>query len=224
MKNSVIIKSNKYGISVLLDKDLPFEELKADVARKFQESAKFFGEAQMAVSFEERDLSDEEQKELIDLSTENTKMKILCIVDMDEEKEEIFRQLTDRRLGELSAQSGKFYKGTLRSGQVLESETSIVILGDVNPGAKVISKGNVIVLGALKGTIFAGAAGNDSSFVVALEMYPMQIRIADVIARSSDDKKKRKTSKVSKEAKIAFIDDGYIYIEPLSRDIIKYVN
>ena len=80
---------------------------------------------------------------------------------------------------ELSASDGKFYKGTLRSGQVLEAGSSIIILGDVNPGATVVSKGNVVVLGTLKGTIHAGAAGNEGAFVAALNMNPMQIRIAD---------------------------------------------
>ena len=88
--------------------------------------------------------------------------------------------------GLMDLQDGRFYKGTLRSGQVLESETSIIILGDVNPGARVISKGNVVVLGAMKGNAFVGAAGNESAFVAALSMDPMQIRIGDVIARSSD--------------------------------------
>ena len=106
-----------------------------------------------------------------------------------------------------------------RSGQVLETETSIVILGDVNPGAKIISKGNIIILGALKGIAYAGAAGNSSAFVVALEMNPCQIQIADVIARSSDEKKK-----IDKEPKIAFIENENIYIEPLSRDILKIIH
>ena len=95
----------------------------------------------------------------------------------------------------MNLQDGRFYKGTLRSGQVLESETSVIILGDVNPGARVISKGNVIVLGTLKGNIFVGAAGNEAAFVAALSMDPMQIRIGDVIARCSDGapaKKKKK--------------------------------
>ena len=30
MKNSVVIKGNKYGIIVVLDKELPFEELKEE--------------------------------------------------------------------------------------------------------------------------------------------------------------------------------------------------
>ena len=58
-----------------------------------------------------------------------------------------------------------------------------MVLGDVNPGGKVVAKGSVIVLGSLKGNIFAGVDGNENAFVVALEMNPMQIKIADVIAR-----------------------------------------
>lgn len=219
MKNSVIIKGNKYGITVILDQDMPFEELKEAVADKFRESAKFFGKTQMAASFEGRVLSKEEERELLNVIGSNSECNIVCVVDTDAAREELFRKSLDERLNELSAQSGQFYKGTLRSGQVLEAENSIVILGDVNPGAKVISKGNVIVLGALKGTVFAGAAGNTAAFVVALEMNPMQIRIGDIVARSSDTKEK----KVEKEAKIAFIDDGYIYVEPLNRDAIKYI-
>lgn len=219
MKHAVVIKSNKFGITILLDKELPFEELKEKVAEKFKEAAGFFGEVQMAVSLEGRDLSKEEQCEILDLITENSQIQIICVVEADTEKEEYFRQSMNTKLNELSAQNGQFYKGMLRSGQVLETETSIVILGDVNPGAKIVSKGNIIILGALKGIAYAGAAGNDGAFVVALEMNPCQIRIGDVIARSSDEKKK-----LEKEPKIAFIENGNIYIEPLSRDVLKIIH
>lgn len=219
MKNSVIIKGNKYGITVILDPELPFAELKEAVAEKFRDSTKFFGNAQMAASFEGRKLTKEEEKELLDVIAENSDFRIICVIDADQEKEELFKKSLNARLNELSTQNGQFYKGTLRSGQVLEAENSIVVLGDVNPGAKVISKGNVIVLGALKGTIFAGASGNESAFVAALEMTPMQIRIGDIVARSEDSKSK----KVEKEAKIAFVEEGYIYMEPLNRNAIKYL-
>ncbi len=219
MKNAVKIKSNKFGITIVLDQEIPFEELKEKVAEKFREAAGFFGSVQMAVSLEGRTLSEEEQWEILDSVTENSQIQIVCIVDSDEEKAESFRQSMNHKLNELSAQNGQFYKGMLRSGQVLETETSIVILGDVNPGAKIVSKGNIIILGALKGIAYAGAAGNGSAFVVALEMNPCQIRIADVIARSSDERKK-----IDKEPKIAFIENGNIYIEPLSRDILKIIH
>lgn len=218
-KQAVIIKSNKYGITIRLDNQIPFEELKERVAEKFRESAGFFGSVQMAVSLIGRELSEEEQWEILDIVAENSQIQIVCIVDTDEEKEELFRKSMNMKLNELSAQNGQFYKGMLRSGQVLETESSIVILGDVNPGAKIISKGNIIILGALKGIAYAGAAGNVGAFVVALEMNPCQIQIADVIARSSDERKK-----IDKEPKIAFIESGNIYIEPLSRDVLKIIH
>ena len=107
----------------------------------------------------------------------------------------------------------------MRSGQVLEFDTSIVILGDINAGAQVVSAGNVVVLGKLLGNVYAGASGRSNSFVVALQMYPTQIRIGDVIARSPDEKRK-----VEDEAKIAFSQDGNIYIESLDRDVLNDIS
>jgi septum site-determining protein MinC len=118
---------------------------------------------------------------------------------------------------ELGNNTGQFYKGILRSGTSLEFETSAVIIGDVNHGARVVSKGNIIVLGSLKGTAFAGACGNTDAFVIALDMRPTQIRIADTIARSPDKPVKDE----DKEPKIAFLEDGNIYIEPLSKGVIN---
>ena len=123
----------------------------------------------------------------------------------------------------MNLQDGRFYKGTLRSGQVLESETSIIILGDVNPGARVISKGNVIVLGTLKGNIYVGAAGNENAFVAALSMEPMQIRIGDVIARCSDNGPVKK-KKTEDKPKIAYVEDGNIYIEPITKEVLNDIN
>ena len=67
---------------------------------------------------------------------------------------------------ELNSQTGQFYRGTLKRGDCLESEASIVIIGNVDHGARVTAKGNVIVLGELKGTVTAGVSGpiNNSSF------------------------------------------------------------
>ena len=109
--------------------------------------------------------------------------------------------------------------GVVRSGQVIEVSGDILVVGDVNPGARVISKGNVVVLGCLKGLVFAGANGNHDSFVVALEMAPMQIRIGDVIARSSDSVQLKPSKTV--DPKIAFVDDNNIYIEKLDKNVLS---
>jgi septum site-determining protein MinC len=217
MNNSVIIKGNKYGIIVVLNPDMPFEELKLVVAEKFKESSKFFENAKMAISFEGRKLSNEEQREILDIIGENTDMHIVCIMENDPEAEELFKKTVEQKLLELSNNSGQFYKGILRSGASLEFETSVIIIGDVNHGARVVSKGNIIVLGSLKGNAFAGATGNTNSFVVALDMNPTQIRIADTIARAPDKPVKQEV----KETKIAFLEDGNIYIEPLNKNILQ---
>ena len=86
---------------------------------------------------------------------------------------------------ELSSQTGQFYKGSLQKGDVLESEASIVIIGDVCHGARVIAKGNVIVLGVLNGTVHAGAAGGNA-VIVAFDMAPTQLRIADYCTRAEE--------------------------------------
>ena len=187
MSQSVVIKANNFGIIVVLDPAPDFQTIKQMVADKFKESAKFLGEATMALSFDGRELSEEEQRELLDIIVTNSNLKIACLIDKDPEREEYFQKTLTDKLLELDAKTGQFYKGNLRSGQVLEFETSVVILGDVNPGAKILSKGNIIIIGALKGNAVAGAAGNDKAFVLALNMKPMQIRIGDVMARSSDE-------------------------------------
>ena len=215
--NSVIIKGNNYGIIVVLDPELSFDELKEKVAKKFRESSKFFKDAKMAISFEGRELSNEEQRDILDIIGENTDMQIVCVIDNNPDREKLFKQTLEQKLMELGNNTGQFYKGILRSGTSLEFETSAVIIGDVNHGARVVSKGNIIVLGSLKGTAFAGACGNTNSFVIALDMRPTQIRIADTIARSPD----KPVKDAVKEPKIAFLENGNIYIEPLSKSILN---
>ena len=214
-----MIKGDKYGIVLVMDKDMPFSDLLEKIAEKFSSAAKFYGNATMAISFKGRKLTVEEEKQILDTIESNTKLNIICVVDTDEERQEMFKKAVEAKLMAQSTGTGQFHKGTLRSGQVLESESSIIILGDVNPGAKVIAKGNVIVLGSLKGTIYAGINGNENAFVVALYMNPVQIRIGDTIARSPDDAISKKN--MDMEPKIAFVESGNIYIEKLDKDVLN---
>lgn len=232
MEQPVVIKSNKYGLTVVLDPETDFEKLREAVAEKFAESKKFFKGAELAIAFEGRTLTQDEQIILAKEMIANAGIRIPCIVDADTAKEALMKEAVEHtKAAETGTESsdGKFYKGTLRSGQVLESETSIIILGDVNPGATVVSKGNVIVLGTLKGSIYVGASGNENTFVAALSMDPMQIRIADHIARNSDspekkDSKKKKKDKPEEQPMIAYVDAGNIYIEPITKEVLSDIN
>ncbi len=217
MDGTVVIKGFKAGIILVLNPDASYETLKKDIADKFRASAAFFGEAAKAVSFKGRDLTDEQKMEIVDIIQANCSLSILCIMEDDPETEAAFQKTIERKLEQDYSNTGQFYKGNLRSGQVLVVETSIIIIGDIKPGAKVISKGNVIILGSLKGNVYAGAAGNTNAFVVALDMRPVQIRIADTIARAPDNPEKTPGN----QTKIAFLDNGNIYIEPLDKDVMS---
>ena len=82
---------------------------------------------------------------------------------------------------DIATSETKFHKGSLRSGQKVEFEGSIVIIGDVNCGAEVISGENIVVLGKLRGLAHAGAKGNKEAIIAGESIESPQIRIADEI-------------------------------------------
>ena len=217
--NSVIIKCNKYGLIVILDENLPFEELIKDVEDKFKESAKIFKNAKMAMTIRGRSLTQAEEKQVVETIVDSCGLHILCIIDEDRKEELLFHQAVDKAMEEKDAEDGWFYRGTLRSGQVLESEHSIVIIGDVNPGANVTSKGNIVVLGSLRGIAYAGATGDRNCFVAALVMKPIQVKIADKMARSAITKRVD-DAEYKLDPKIAYVKEDHIYVKPISQEIL----
>jgi septum site-determining protein MinC len=223
MNNSVIIKGSRNGITVVLDENMEYAQLKQQIAEKFEASSKFFGNANMALAFEGRKLDDTQQLEIMNIITDSSDLNIVCIVDDNDEKDKKFQNALEAAQKNYTTEtdSGQFYKGTLRSGQVLESEGSLIVLGDVNPGGRIIAAGNVIVLGSLRGNVVAGVNGNENCFVVALEMNPMQIKIGEIIARSSDSAPKKKGKIKGVEPKIAYVEEGNIYIEDLEQEVLE---
>ena len=179
MKDPVLIKSNKYGITIYLDPDMPYEELLPEVREKFESSAHFFNHADMAVEFEGRTFTEEEEQRMAEVIQDAAKIRILCIIEKNTYTERLHKRMLDESLETIHERDGQFYKGTLRGRQILESEKSIVIVGDVEEGAKVISKGNVVVTGTIYGTVVAGAAGDCDAVIAALHMRPTKLRIGD---------------------------------------------
>lgn len=77
--------------------------------------------------------------------------------------------------------------GIVRSGQTLEFEGHLLLLGDVNPGGTIRCSGDVYVMGALRGAVHAGVAGDQEAIIAASLMKPTQLRIADIISRPPDE-------------------------------------
>ncbi|MED5384431.1 MAG: septum site-determining protein MinC [Cyanobacteriota bacterium] len=86
-----------------------------------------------------------------------------------------------------SPQQLLFHQGTLRSGDQLRGDGDILVLGDVNPGATLSAAGHVMVWGRLRGIAHAGREGDRNARIVALQLRPLQLRIADIVARGPED-------------------------------------
>ena len=94
----------------------------------------------------------------------------------------------------------KFYKGSLRSGQKIEFEGSLVVLGDVNAGAEVIAGENIVILGELRGLAHAGAKGNKKAIIATNEIDCPQIRIANIV-------KEIEKNELEENYRCAFVDE-----------------
>ncbi len=100
------------------------------------------------------------------------------------------------------------HRGTLRSGDQLQIKGTVLVLGDVNPGARVSATGHVLVWGRLRGTAHAGCSGDTAARIVALQLRPLQLRIAEMVARGPDG---APPAGLAEEAKIV---EGAIQIDP----------
>ena len=129
MKDQVLIKSNKYGITIYFDSDSSFEELLEVVKKKFQSASKFFAHAKMAVEYEGRSFTEDEERQLTREIESAANIEILCIIEKNTVTEQVHKKMLDESLEAIHEKDGQFYKGTLRGRQVLESEQSIVIIG-----------------------------------------------------------------------------------------------
>lgn len=98
---------------------------------------------------------------------------------------------------------------SMRSGQRVRFDGNVLVLGDVNPGAEIIANGSVVVMGALRGVVHAGAGGDGDAAVVALTLLPTQIRIASCITRPPDGT----NIPDSYRPEIARLRDGEVVIE-----------
>jgi septum site-determining protein MinC len=215
-ENHVLFKGAKNGINVWLDDSVDFERIKRDLRAKTHEAKNFFEDAEVSITFTGREITKEEESDLLGIIFQETDLSISFV------KPESSEAATDTalKLGLVPPSIALtknehltfFYEGALRNGQSIRYDGSVVILGDANPGSEIIARGSVIVLGALKGLVHAGCTGDDSSYVCAMRLNPTQLRICDVMTYIPEEKR----SKNKNTPSYAYIQEGLIYIAPLA--------
>lgn len=221
MKDLVLMKSFPSGIALHLDSEAPFEELLEELSGKFAGARSFFKNASMALSIEGRKLSGAEELMILDAIRQNTDLTIVCIVgDKDDDTNKKFIKAlahTEKKLSK--PDDGQFFKGSLKNREVLETENSIIVLGDVYPGSAIISARNVIVLGGLYGEAYAGENGQGNAFIAALEMEPEKLKIGDFKYKTAA-KQSKWGIRPKVQPKMAYVKNDKIIIETFTKDLL----
>ncbi len=207
-ENQVIFKGTKDGITVVFDPEAPFASLCEQLEKKVEDASKFFDGVKTSIAFKGRVFSDEEEQKLLDIVCSHTTMQITFVKTENDEVGRI-SALLSKQMQPFNLT--KFHKGSLRNGQRIDFDGSVVIIGDVNPGAEIKATGNIIILGQLKGMAHAGCSGMSEAFVSAVYMAPVQLRIADIITRFPEENKKG-----PKPPEYAFVKDGQIFVMELA--------
>ena len=219
MKENVVIKKFPNGINLFLNDNISMEQLLDEIAIKFQQNRNFFRDSKIALGIEGRILTEEEERDIIHVIHTNCDLQIICLVGKNEQTDRSFVKALQKVEMQNTDNIGKFYRGTLKNNHKLETDSSIIILGDVFPGSSVTATKDIIILGGLYGEAYAGASGEEGHYIVALEMSPEKLKIGDFRYFSKD--KVRWGIKPKIQPKIAYVKDNQIVSEPITKELLE---
>ncbi len=224
MKNAVRIKNTSGGMTVYLNADLDFEELLSEIARKFGESAHFFGNVQTILSLEGRDLSEEEEARIVDVITRETQLDIVYLLDKHPiEPEEIKEEpvIVEPVVEEVPAKEERvvFYKRCIEPGEILKADKDMVVFGNVSEGAVIMSTHSIFVFGGLYGEAYAGIDNGNNYVVAAMDFMPEKVGIGRLEYRGK--KISRWKKKTGFESQIAYVKDKKIITEQITKELLN---
>ena len=183
MKNCIHINLKKDYIIMKIKEDAEQKDIIENLQKKLPELKKLYKDEKTPIKVVGKVLKNKEIDEIQNLIKE----KIDVEIEFETPKTLGLHSIKRTFDREIAVSETKFHRGSLRSGQKLETEGSLVILGDVNSGAEVIASDNIVVLGALRGLAHAGAKGNKQAIIAAGLFDSVQIRIANVIKEINRD-------------------------------------
>ncbi len=221
MNSNVTIKSFTNGLKVFMDSKVDFNSIVEEIKSKIGDSKGFFKGAKIAVSFEGRDISFEEERLLMDTMEDAGEMTILYSIGKGFDSSESVARVVNRSLNDDSGSNcfGKLYTGSLKKGERLETENGIVLLGDIEPGATLISGGSIVVLGGIYGTAVCEAEDEKRHFIAAGNLSAERIRIGKYHLFTKE--KPRWVIKPKMQAKICYCEDEQVVVAPVSTESLR---
>jgi len=218
---TVELKGFRDGMRLIIDPEATMDEIEQAILERMASLGRSLSGLTMNMDLGSRSLNDEELVRLKKLLNENYGLEVKQIIGDSQDEPKRAEKVRIAGVPALHSEERiydrlvpvneetRFIRHTLRSGQIERAlEGNMVILGDVNPGAEVVAAGDIIVLGALRGIAHAGALGNTSSVIFALNLLPTQLRIGRFITRAPAGEQQR-----HQRAEIARILDDAIVVE-----------
>ena len=202
MKKAISIKLNKNETKIEISEKATYEEIEKELKEKIQELKKFYQEAKVPILVTGKILKKQEMESIKAI----IKKAINVEINIDSPEELGLHGIKRTYNKEINLSETQYYRTSLRSGQKIENESSIVILGDVNSGAEVISGENIVIVGTLRGLAHAGAKGNKKAIITASNRDTPQIRIANIVKEI--EKNQENTSKT-----YAYVENDEIILE-----------
>ena len=163
MAQPVSIKGTKSGIILVLDKEIPFEELVPVIAKKFKQASGFLGQSDMGLLIRGKRLSDEQISTVLELIAQNSKLNIVCILDEDHPLEEAFTisVLHESRNASTPVEKTATYSAELSQEEKAQIENEAyraafeqigdanarIHMGNIRSGQEIVSQHSIIVFG-----------------------------------------------------------------------------
>lgn len=201
--NSVSINLRTDKVIVKITEDATQEKTIQDLNKKLKDLKKMYKDETTPIRVVGKILSNKEMEEIRDVITNEINVE----VTFDSPTTLGLHSITRSYKKDVGTSETTFHKGSLRSGQKLEVEGSVVIIGDVNSGAEVIAADNIAVIGTLRGLAHAGAKGNKEAIITASTLDAVQLRISNIVREIDRDEEE-----IHQNAYV-FVDEDSIVIE-----------
>ena len=191
-EDKIVIKGNKDGLSLLIDLNFfkDFNDMLDILVEKLSRGKKFYEGCTLKISTQLKQINEVQMKNLKNILFDQFLIKDCIFEDSEYKTNKFFSGIYEGKT--------KFLRKTIRSGQIINYQGNLIIIGDVNPGAEIYAAGNVIVFGALKGDVHAGVNGNDKAIIAALMLQPKILQIANVMTRAPENDEKPEYPEVAK--------------------------
>jgi septum site-determining protein MinC len=207
--DGILIKGNKDGINttIHMNKFACFNDMLLLLIKKLRKGKHFYEGTTLILKIDLKSVNKKEVETLKNTLLTEIELKDIVLEDIEKETGQA-NEKEVRVFSGVYEGKARFIRKTVRSGECINYQGNIIIIGDINSGAEVYATGNVIVLGRIKGKVSAGTNGNTKAVIAAFSLQPEILKIANVIAMSPDDIEK------PSYPELARIKDGLIIVEP----------